>query len=102
MPAQLLGQNASEETSSVTEVLTAFLVIITKDGNFILEPNINKPVVPDRAPTTVEIEAALHTIISEVTSQKTAAHIIYQMDLKARQAYEAQQNQALLAQLGKK
>lgn len=116
MSAVLLGQNTTEQQEnqatyeSRTEPVTgeythiaAFMILIDKDGNYVLEPDINKPVVPKRSPTASELKGALATVLGDIRTQETAilganATIQGQMQM-ARQMQEQAQNQQILQQM---
>lgn len=106
MPAALLGQKTEQiqqNKPEEVEYATAFMVLVTKDGNYVLEPNINKAIITERPPTPHEIKGSLATIMQEIASQETAIMsaeftVNRQMQM-ARQAYEQQQNQQLLQQM---
>lgn len=59
-------QDAPAEPLPVT---TAFLVCVTSDGRFILDTNIDTPVIPDRNPTRQEVIAACTNIIADLNRQ---------------------------------
>lgn len=109
-PAVLLNANELIEESHTEEPelkhaedsthAAAFMILVTKDGHFIFEPDINAPVVPERNPTPSEIKGALSTILMDIQSQETAimtanATVQAQMQL-TRQIQEQAQNQQML------
>lgn len=113
MPAQLLGQKTPEtETTqdavadvSDLEYAAAFMVLVTKDGNYVFEPNINKPIVTDRPASGGEIKGALSTILMDIQSQETgmfaAQFTVDRIEQKAKAAFDQQQNAAILSKMGK-
>lgn len=117
MPAVLLEKNditenpkpkAEPNTANPNELeaetathKTAFMILITHDGTTVFEPNINAPVTTERPPTAAEIKAALTGILGEITAQEIAMTVISLMEMRARQAFEQQQNQAVLQQMGR-
>lgn len=83
---------------------SAFMVLVTKDGHYIFEPDINAIVIPERPPTPSEIKGALSTILLDITAQETAIlssqmTVQTQMNM-ARQMQEQAQNQQLMSQMG--
>jgi hypothetical protein len=118
MTAVLLGQNteqpqegAATYTSTTEEVesdhthVAAFMVLIDKEGNYVFEPDINKPVVTKRSPTPSEIKGALATLLGDIRTQEGAilaanATIQGQMQM-ARQMQEQAMNQQVLQQMGR-
>lgn len=116
MPAVLLNANELIEESHTEEPelkhpelageadesthAAAFMVLITKDGHYVFEPDINAPVIPERNPTPSEIKGSLSTILMDIQSQETAimtanATVQAQMQL-TRQIQEHQQNAQML------
>lgn len=101
MPAALLGQGKPAEPQGEKTVKTAFMILITESGDYILETNINAPVVPEKQATAMDVEQAVKALADEFHAQRVASAVVtLQMGL-ARQAQEAAQNQAMMAQLGK-
>lgn len=119
MPAVLLGQNTNEEPEagqvtyeSQTEEVpddhthtAAYMILIDKEGNYVFEPDINKPVVVKRPPTQSEIKGSLAAILGDIRTQETAilganATIQGQMQM-ARQMHDQAQNQQILQQMGR-
>jgi hypothetical protein len=74
----------------------AFMILIDKDGNFIFESDINKPVIPQRRATPTEIKSALHLILDQVNAEDAAMVLMTIQEIKMRQYMEAQQNQQML------
>lgn len=81
MPAVLLGNNQTAETGSQVTLpeneenythQAAYLILIDFDGNYIFEPNINAPVIPERKPTASEIKGSLATVLADIQAQETA------------------------------
>src|SRR5579862_2385406 len=113
MPAVLLNQNNLIEESKTEEPpkvdhsthKTAFMVLVDNDGNFVLEPDINKPVIPARKPNPQEIKAALSVILADIQTQETAmlaanATVSLQMQMAQRMT-DAQQNAQIQQMLSK-
>lgn len=99
MPAALLGQNKPNSSQDDMKVKTAFMILVTENGDFILETNINAPIIPDHAATPMDIEQAVKAMADEFKAQRVAAAVVnLQMNL-SRQAQEAAQNQAMMNQL---
>lgn len=114
MPAVLLGQNNLIEESKTEEPpkvdhsthKAAFLVLIDKDNNYIFEPDINKPVIPERKVNQQEAKAALAVLLMNVQIEETAllaanATVGLQQQM-ARSIFEQQQNAQVLQQIGQK
>jgi len=113
MPAVLLGQNNLIEESKTEEPpktdhsthKTGFLVLIDKEGNYVVETDINKPVIPAAPPTASEIKAALLVLTTDLQIQETAmlaanATVSMQMQM-AQKMSEAQQNAQIQQMLAK-
>ena len=108
MPAVLLGQKETQdvkaesaedsETNSATHV-TGFLVLLRHDGGFELNPNINAVVTTERQVNGQEVKTALSALSQEISAQEIAANVVGIMQMQARAAMEAQQNQAILQQM---
>lgn len=74
----LLGQNnseKSEESAEVQNVRTAFMVYITEDGQYILDTDINSPIVPERVPSRDEIFAACQVVQKDMQTQEMLENI---------------------------
>jgi len=122
MPAVLLGEKTAtpvadnedtkvaytSETEEVTDEythVTAFMILLDKQGNFVFEPDLNKPIVTKRPPTPSEIKGGLATILGDIRTQETAilaanATIQGQMQM-AKQMQDQMQNQQVLQQMGR-
>lgn len=118
MPAVLLGTNSPESQegqaayeSKTEEVATdythvaAFMILVDTEGNYVFEPDINKPIVIKRQPTPSEIKGALAAILGDIRTQETAmlaanATIQGQMQM-AKQMQEQAANQQVLQQMGR-
>jgi len=113
MPAVLLGQNNLIEESKTEEPpkvdhsthVAAFMVLIDKDGNYVLELDINKPVIPARKPTASEIKGSMSTILMDIQKEETAilaanATVSVQMQMAQRMT-DAQQNAQIQQMLSK-
>lgn len=115
MPAVLLGQNDLIEESNTEEPpkvdhsthRSAFMVLIDNDGNYTLEADINKPVVPERKPTSQEIKAALSVLMMDIQTQESAmlaANATVSLQMQMAQRMSEQQQNAQIQQMlaGKK
>ncbi len=98
MPAALLGQN-KPSADSETKVKTAFMILLGENGDFILETNINAPVVPERAATHMDVEQAVRAMADEFNAQRIAQAVVNRQMMMAMQAQEARTSQQLLQQL---
>ena len=110
MTAVLLGQGTKEEPNKEvvtqpeeTTHRTAFMVLIDEDGNYSLDADINKPVVPKRKPNAQEIKSALSVLLMDMQTQETAmlsanATVSLQMQMAQRMS-EAQQYAPLAQQI---
>lgn len=104
MPAVLLNANnlIEESTTEGPELkdqdgsthAAAFMILVTKDGHFVFEPDINSAVIPERKPTPSEIKGALSAILMDIQSQETAI-MSAQMTIGSmmQQAHAAQEQQ---------
>jgi hypothetical protein len=95
MAAVLLGQNKPEETKtelSETTHLSAFMVLVNKDGSFEFEPNINKPVIPERQVNAEEVKGSLQRILDDIRIQESAMLAISLIESKAKAQFDAYQN----------
>jgi hypothetical protein len=110
VPAALLGQKNADvavtSTDESVEFITGYLVLVTDEGHYMFEPDINRPVTIKRQPTSSEVKGSLSAILMDIAAQETAvmsaqATVNAQMQM-ARQAYEQQQNAQLIQQLGNK
>lgn len=97
------NENAQAEVSHTHKA--AFLVLVDNQGNFVFEPDINKPVIPERPVNQAEVKQALAALLDEIRLQETAiltAQAVVNMQMQmARQIQEQQQNQAILQQMGR-
>jgi hypothetical protein len=91
----------AEETNKDNESThkAAFMILVDKEGNYVFEPDINKAIIPERKPTGAEVKSALSSILDEVKAQEIAMTTLTLMQMQARAAQEAAQNQALLQQM---
>jgi hypothetical protein len=95
------------EVPEFIDATTAFLVYWTKEGEVMIAPDLNAPIVIDRPPTATEVWAACGTIQKDIAGQQTAfqaaqttAQIMPQvMAQLGRQAMEAQQNQQIMSKI---
>lgn len=119
MPAVLLGEKditenpapgTAEYTSETVEPSThthrtAFMVLVDKEGNYVFEPDINKPVIPERQPTGSEVKGALSAILMDIQTQETAVlsgqMTVNMMMQQAKAAQDQMQNQQVLAQMAR-
>lgn len=105
----LIEESKTEEPPKVDNSthLTAFMILIDNEGNYIFEPDINKPVIPKRKATASEVKGSMSSLLAEIQSQDTAVlaaelasnAVINKQMAMAKQAYDAQQNQKLLTGL---
>ncbi|SRR6266478_6889237 len=115
MPAVLLGQNdvtenprppMPEDSVDLPTHKTAYLVLITHDGHYVFEPDINKPVTIERQPTASEVKGSLASLQGEVNAQEsavTAAQLVMMnLQAQARMAFDSQQNSQVLSKIGMK
>jgi hypothetical protein len=98
MPAALLGQNKPADQTEM-KVKTAFMILVTENGDYILETNINAPVVPEVPVTNVDVERAINALAEELKAQRIAQAVVNRQMMMAMQAQEAAQNQAMMQQL---
>jgi len=108
MPPVLLGQNDVSKNTPVNDTSgdetthqTAFMVLVKKDGSYVVDADINKIVIPEKPATQLDIKNALHNVLSSMTAQETAMAIMaLQMEM-AMQAQSAQMNQQVKEMLAK-
>jgi hypothetical protein len=111
MPAVILGEKdltenvaperADENKTDGSTHTAAFMVLIDKDGNFVFEPDINKPVIPSRAIKPIEVKNALSSLLDEIRSQEIAITTINMQMQAARQMQEQQASHAILKEMGR-
>jgi hypothetical protein len=95
------------EALEFIDATTAFLVYWTKEGEVMIAPDVNSPIVVDRPPTATEVWAACGTIQKDIAGQQTAfqaaqttSQLLPQvMAQLGRQAMEAQQNQQIMSKI---
>lgn len=86
---------------SLPKVLTAFAIVIDKDGAVSVDPALVKGVVSQRPPTNSDIIGALANLQSEIDSNLTAiktANIMMQQAQAAQQQFAEQQRIASIQQ----
>jgi hypothetical protein len=110
-PAHILGQNSNLIEESHTEEppkvdhsthKSAFMVLIDEDGNYTLETDINKPVIPKRNPSSQEIKAALSVLLFNIQTQETAmlsANAVVSLQMQMAQRMSEAQQTAQVQQL---
>lgn len=88
---------------STINVLTAFMIVITPEGEVGVIADINAPVVPLRAPTGDEIYGALHTAAHKLSAGSVASmaanEVMAGMQRAGQQMAEAQANARVQAKL---
>lgn len=99
---EALDKMAEENGEDGQEVRTAFLVIVTRDGQSIAVPDINLPLRLDHQASTDEIFGAAKTVAKDIQVQETAQHTAFAMQQMAMAQMQARQNQQLASQLGLK
>ena len=113
MPPILLNANKLIEESKIESDLnveeytheTAFMVLTDLDGNYIIEPDINKPIIPKRKPNNPEIKAAMSVMLMDMSTQETAVlaanHVVGLQMQMAKQMQEAKASMDIQAMLAK-
>lgn len=103
----LLGQQPQQQTNTPSEkpieYTTAFMVLVSKDGTYELETDINRVITTDRIPTSHEIKGSMSTILSDMESQESAM-LAAQMTVgnlmaQAQRMQEAQQNAQIMGKV---
>lgn len=106
MEVPALGKSAAAERveeskpQEVLEAETAFLVIKSNDGRYMISLDINMPINVEKESTLSEVKGALHSVLDDLNNQETAALaaqnvVMHQMQM-ARRITEAQQNQQII------
>ncbi|MGD6750273.1 hypothetical protein [Streptomyces sp. BH105] len=78
---------------------TAFLVVITPDGQVIAEPNINAPIRLNRQAGFDDFQRAGHVLVDDAIAIKTATIVGQQMMQMTQAMVEQQRTQALVQSL---
>ena len=116
MPAVLLEKHDQELPDEELPVspadldrpthVSAFMLLVDHDGNYVFEPDINKPITTVRPPTSSEVKGALATVLSDIQVQETAVlasqFVMGNLQMQARAAFDAQQNSQVLQKIGMK
>ncbi|MFK0015818.1 hypothetical protein [Streptomyces sp. NPDC091027] len=89
--------NLPEETGTLAE--TAFLVVITPDGQIVAEPDINTPVRLKRAASFDDFQRAGHVLVDDALAIKTATIVGQQIMQMTQAMVEQQRTQALVQSL---
>lgn len=102
----LIGQNKPEpKMEEAQSVRAAFMIYLTNDGQYILEPDINAPIQPERQPTMDEIVAACNIVIKDMQIRETLENIpnvLLQFNMAMQQrAQEAQLQQEVMRTMKK-
>lgn len=73
----LLGQSQPEVPPEQTfvEAKTAFLIYLLEDGSVAMNPDINIPIVVERAPTQREVLEAVSTVKREIEQTQQAVQV---------------------------
>lgn len=81
------------------DVVTAFLIYTTKDGQTIMTYDVNIPVVPEHSPTPDEVYGACQVVSKDIQVQETTARTVNGMVQMAQAQMQAAQQQQLGQQL---
>lgn len=94
-----MGEEAgiTEETGTLAE--TAFLVVITPDGQVLAEPNINTKLRTNRPANLDDFQRAGHVLVDDAIAIKTASITGQQMMQMTAAMVEQQRTQALVNSL---
>ncbi|ORT58230.1 hypothetical protein [Streptomyces sp. CB03238] len=94
-----MGEEAgiTKETGTVAE--TAFLVVITPDGQVLAEPNINTKVRTKRPASLDDFQRAGHVLVDDAIAIKTASITGQQMMQMTAALVEQQRTNALVNSL---
>lgn len=103
----IIEESRTEEPPKVDHSThkAAFMVLISEDGTYTLEPDINKPVIPERKPNTPEMKGAMATLLMDMQTQETAIlaanHTLSAQMQMARQMADAKASQDIAQLLSK-
>jgi hypothetical protein len=94
-----MGEEAgiTEETGTLAE--TAFLVVITPDGQVLAEPDINTKIRIKRPANLDDFQRAGHVLVDDAIAIKTASITGQQMMQMTSAMVEQQRTQALMSSL---
>jgi len=101
----LLTGKAAEPKEEVAEFIdakTAFMIYWTKEGEVMVSPDLNAPIVIERPPTATEVYSACAIVQKDVIAQQTSLGTVQTQMQVGRQMAEAQANQQILQQMQKK
>jgi hypothetical protein len=94
----LLGQNHSHphKEPEIVEARCAFLVYLTKEGAYVMTPDINTPLTTERLVHQDEALAACHVVAANLEAQQAAALTVQTQMGMAQAAMNARASQQLL------
>lgn len=94
-----MGEDAGVSTDQGQLAETAFLVVITPDGQVVAEPDINAPVRLRRRAGFDDFQRAGHVLVDDALAIKTASLVGQQMAQITAAMVEQQRTQALVNSL---
>lgn len=94
------AREAAQETQDPLAVRTAFLVLITKEGESVVVPDINFPVVPERGPNQDEIVSSCQRVGDYITNQVLIQAVTQSVVANMARLLQAQQEQRAMASNG--
>jgi hypothetical protein len=94
-------QQQPQQEAKVQEVVTAFIVLMTKDGKVMYTPDMATPILRERPPSNEEVTMISWLVASHMLAQATAGTTANMMMNISQAVVEAQQNAALQAQIAK-
>lgn len=97
----LLGQKKPAETkkAEITEVTTAFMAYLDKDNQWVITPDINVTIKPEREPTPDELYAAACIIQKDMAAQAAAQATVTLQMMQAQAIANQQANLAMQQKL---
>ncbi|MEU0215868.1 hypothetical protein ABZ281_12400 [Streptomyces sp. NPDC006265] len=94
-----MGEEAGITEETGTRAETAFLVVITPDGQVLAEPNINTKIRAKRPANLDDFQRAGHVLVDDAIAIKTASITGQQMMQMTSALVEQQRTQALVSSL---
>ena len=83
----------------VQEVVTAFIVLMSKDGKVYYTPDMATPILRERPPTNEEVTMLCYLVQSHMLAQVTAGTTANTMMNISQAVVKAQQDQEILQQV---
>jgi hypothetical protein len=96
--AKLAEEHPEDAPDSGLDVVTAFIVYITKEGQVIGTPDINVKLNPERPPTNDDFFSGASVVVKDIQAITTAEQTVALQSRLAQQMAHMQQQQQLAAQ----